>query len=186
MLTASQTCNGHVQATVVSPWIVQREALEPFLCAAPPQDPTPQPYLGGSAPRSAPAITMQASIRPAGSEQSFETCRSRFQDVYWTCEQMLAHHTLGGCNIRAGDVIASGTVSSRPDTWHTGRTQGCLLELTENGKTPVELSAGETRTWLRDGDAVEMRAWCGEGQQRVGFGPCDVTVLPAHAFSNAQ
>jgi fumarylacetoacetase len=87
---------------------------------------------------------------------------------------MLCHHTAGGCNIRAGDIIASGTVSSRGP-----EARGCLLELTKNGSKPLQLEEGMTRAWLQDGDVVRMRAFCGSGPNRVGFGVCEMTVLPA-------
>jgi fumarylacetoacetase len=176
-----------VQATVVSPWIVQHEALEPFLCDAPPQDPKPLPYLSRHAHPTL-DIHMQAAIRPAGAARAEPTCVSRFRDVYWTFPQMLAHHTLGGCNVRAGDIIASGTVSSPADASEAGsgasnqagRRKGCLLELTENGKVPVQLEGGAQRSWLQDGDAVEMRAWCEKDGLRIGFGPCDMVLAAAH------
>ena len=183
---------------MVSPWIVQHEALEPFFYAAPEQQPTPLPYLSN---HSHPTLDIQmtAAVRPAGSPSAFRTCASNFRDVYWTFEQMLAHHTLGGCCIRAGDIIASGTVSSPPP--HDGeaggdgdgsagngddglmRTKGCLLELTENGKKPVKLGDGSQRTWLEDGDSVEMHAWCESRSVRIGFGECNMTLLPARVIA---
>lgn len=87
---------------------------------------------------------------------------------------MLTHHTAGGCNIRAGDVIASGTVSSDGP-----KAQGCLLELTHNGIDPVDLGGAWQRCWLEDGDTVIMRGICDNGSQRIGFGPCNVTIAPA-------
>lgn len=88
--------------------------------------------------------------------------------------QMLAHHTAGGCNIRAGDVIASGTISSAGPG-----TQGCLLELTKNGREPLWLGGSWKRSWIEDGDTVSMHAVCDNGSQRIGFGPCSVTFAPA-------
>jgi fumarylacetoacetase len=123
-------------------------------------------------------ITMQAFIHPPGAVQGFEVCRSYFRDMYWTFEQMLAHHTVGGCNICAGDVIASGTVSSKDCAPGGAPANGCLLEATKNGQVPMRMAPGVERSWLLDGDSVEMRAWCGEGKARVGFGPCNMTVLP--------
>jgi fumarylacetoacetase len=94
---------------------------------------------------------------------------------------MLAHHTVGGCNIRAGDIIASGTVSSKANEEKGPPANGCLLEVTKNGQEPLKLATEVERCWVEDGDSVRMRAWCGEGDMRVGFGPCDVTVLPARS-----
>lgn len=160
------------------------------MCDAPEQEPTPLPYLS-SHHHATLDIHMQAFIRPQGSPSAFQTSRCNFRDVYWTFEQMVAHHTLGGCNIRAGDIIASGTVSSpappagdaiddRP------QTKGCLLELTENGKTAVQLEPGMERRWLEDGDAVEMRAWCQAASIRIGFGTCDMLLLPPHTCSDSM
>ena len=181
-----------VQATVVSPWIVQHEALEPFMCQAPAQEPTPLPYLS-SVSHTVPDIHMVAAVRPQGSAQAYETCHSHFRDVYWTFQQMLAHHTIGGCNIRAGDIIASGTVSSSADadscaaeqqksdtvSCSAQRTCGCLLELTRAGKHSIELATGVQRKWLHDGDTVEMHAWCEAASMRLGFGPCHMQLVPA-------
>jgi fumarylacetoacetase len=162
-----------VQATVLSPWIVQHEALVPFMCAAPEQDPEPLPYLQDSA-RTTFDLTMKVEIQPEICKEKFTVSTARFRDLYWTFEQMLTHHTAGGCNVKAGDVIASGTVSSEGDG-----AQGCLLELTENGKCPLQLSAGCQRTWLENGDTVSMSAIADNGSIRIGFGPCKTTVAPA-------
>eukprot|EP01025_Chloroclados_australasicus_P066159 TRINITY_DN9058_c1_g1_i1.p4 TRINITY_DN9058_c1_g1~~TRINITY_DN9058_c1_g1_i1.p4 ORF type:complete len:127 (+),score=9.56 TRINITY_DN9058_c1_g1_i1:3-383(+) len=124
---------------------------------------------------------MEASIKPAGCPRTFTTCRSNLRDLYWTFEQMIAHHTLGGCNLRAGDLIASGTVSSAGEGG-----QGCLLERTMNGKQPLQLEPGLERAWLHDGDVVDMRAWCEHGEHRIGFGACQVTLLPAAEWLPGQ
>lgn len=87
---------------------------------------------------------------------------------------MLVHHTVGGCNIRPGDIIASGTVSSSGQA-----AQGCLLELTRNGQKPLVLGDSWQRTWIENGDVVSMHAACDNGTLRVGFGPCCVTIAPA-------
>lgn len=155
---------------MLSPWIVQHEALAPFVCAAPEQDPEPLPYLKDSA-RLTFDVTMKVEIKPDICEQQFTVSTARFRDLYWTFEQMLTHHTVSGCNIKAGDIIASGTVSSEGE-----RAQGCLLELTENGKVPLQLSAGCERVWLQNGDIVSMTAVADNGTVRVGFGPCKTIV----------
>eukprot|EP00892_Ulva_mutabilis_P010983 jgi/Ulvmu1/8257/UM041_0068.1 len=167
--------NGKNFGTVLSPWIVQHEAVEPFLCDAPEQIPAPLPYLQDKdCCRRSFDLLMTVLIEPAGALQEFTACQAKFKDLYWTFPQMLTHHTAGGCNICAGDVIASGTISS------TGvRAQGCLLELTQNGRNPLELGAW-TRTWLEDGDTVVMRAVCDNGARRIGFGNCTVTIAPAN------
>jgi fumarylacetoacetase len=96
-------------------------------------------------------------------------------DLYWTVGQMLAHHTSNGCNLRPGDLFATGTVSGA-----TKESRGCLLELTQRGKEPIELASGEKRSFLDDGDEVIMRAFCERsGNPRIGFGECRGTILPA-------
>jgi fumarylacetoacetase len=95
--------------------------------------------------------------------------------MYWTVSQLLTHHASNGCNLRPGDLIASGTVSG-PDE----NQRGCMLELTWRGKNPVMLPTGEERRFLEDGDEVIMRAWCeAEGRVRIGFGECRGTILSA-------
>jgi fumarylacetoacetase len=95
--------------------------------------------------------------------------------MYWTLAQMLTHHASGGCNLRPGDLLASGTVSGP-----AADARGCLLELTMRGAHPVQLADGETRTFLQDGDEVILRGWCErEGVRRIGFGECRGVVLPA-------
>jgi len=99
--------------------------------------------------------------------QPFRLSRGNARDLYWTFAQMIAHHTSNGCNLRPGDLLASGTVSGP-----TKESRGCLLELTWRGSEPVKLPTGEDRRFLEDGDEVVMRAWCGDSDRRVGFGEC--------------
>lgn len=162
-----------MQATVLSPWIVQHEALAPFMCAAPEQVPEPLPYLQDSV-RTTFDLIMKVGLKPEICEEPFTVATARFRDLYWTFEQMLTHHTVSGCNIKAGDIIASGTVSSEGEG-----AQGCLLELTENGKRPLQLAASCQRTWLQNGDTVSMTAAADNGTVRIGFGPCKSTVTPS-------
>jgi fumarylacetoacetase len=101
--------------------------------------------------------------------------RSNFRDMYWTMAQMLTHHASNGCNLRAGDLLASGTVSGADAT-----ARGCLLELTARGKDPVTLQTGEQRKFLEDGDEVILRGFCErDGFRRIGLGACRGTILPA-------
>jgi fumarylacetoacetase len=101
-------------------------------------------------------------------------CRSNTKHLYWDVRQQLAHHTVNGCNVRPGDLMASGTISGpTPDSY------GSLLELTWRGKNPIELPTGETRTFLEDGDRVTMTAWAQGDGYRVGFGAATARVLPA-------
>ena len=104
---------------------------------------------------------------------------SNFADAYWTVAQMVAHHTVGGCNLRTGDLFGTGTLSG-PST----DGAGSFLELSQGGKRPVTLGNGETRTFLEDGDSVILRASCARpGHRRIGFGECRGTVLPANAMA---
>jgi len=101
--------------------------------------------------------------------------RSNFRDMYWTMAQMLTHHASNGCNLRAGDLLASGTVSGADKT-----ARGCLLELTSRGKDPVTLPTGEQRKFLEDGDEIILRGLCErDGFRRIGLGSCRATIVPA-------
>jgi fumarylacetoacetase len=160
-------------ATSISPWIVPLEALEPFRCAGPVQDPQPLPYL-----RQAGATTfdlaLEVHLQSTKMTAPQRISRSNFRHLYWSLRQQVAHHTVNGCPLRPGDLLASGTVSGpTPDSL------GCLLELTWRGTKPLALEAGETRRFLEDGDRVTMSAWCQGAGYRVGFGNVTGTVLPA-------
>ena len=172
-------------ATTVSPWVVTLEALEPFRVPAyrrAASDPAPLPHLHAvvDQARGGFDITLEvllrtARMREAGAEPA-RVSRGSFRDMYWTLAQMLTHHASNGCNLRPGDLIASGTVSG-PDR----DARGCLLELTWRGAEPLSLPDGETRAFLQDGDEVILRGWCeAEGATRIGFGECRGVVLPAH------
>jgi fumarylacetoacetase len=117
-------------------------------------------------------------MREAGQAGAPLTTTS-YRHAYWTVGQMVAHHTVNGCNLQPGDLFGSGTLSGP-----TLDQAGALIELTVGGKQPITLANGETRTFLEDGDAVMIRGWCeGPGAARIGFGTCVGTVLPANAFS---
>ncbi len=172
-------------ATTLSPWVVTLDALAPFRVPARVReagDPQPLPYLQDARDAQAGgfAITLEvwlqsARMREAG-EPAVRISRGDFTRMYWTLGQMLTHHASNGCNLRAGDLIASGTVSGP-----TKDSRGCLLELTWRGTEPLTLPNGETRTFLADGDEVTMRGWCeAAGAVRIGLGECRGTVLPAH------
>jgi fumarylacetoacetase len=171
-------------ATTISPWVVTLEALEPFRSAVferLPEDPAPLPYLTGEQNRSrggfdvsVEVLLTSAAMRKEGLAAA-RVSRSRMADLYWTPAQMLAHHSSNGCNLRPGDLFASGTISGpTPDS------RGSLLERTWRGSEPFELPNGETRKFLEDGDEVILRAFCeSEGSIRIGFGECSGTLLPA-------
>ena len=163
-------------ATSVSPWVVTAEALAPFRCAAPPHDVPVLPYLQEPG-AGAFDIVVEVYFRATGMNEPVRLSRAAFREMYWTPGQMVAHHASGGCSIRAGDLIASGTVSG-PEK----ENRGCLLELTSKGTEPVQLPNGESRTFLEDGDEVILTAYCArDGFARIGFGSCRGVVLPAVA-----
>lgn len=171
-------------ATTISPWVVTTEALAPFRGAAfrrSDGDPTPLPYLMSAADQVAGGIDLQLAVELSSDQMRQEglaplqLSASRFTDMYWTIAQMLTHHASNGCNLRPGDLLASGTVSGSDEA-----ARGCLLERTWRGAEPIALPTGETRTFLQDGDEVVLRGWCErQGAARIGFGACRGVVLPA-------
>ncbi len=171
-------------ATTISPWVVTPEALAPFRVPAfarPAGDPAPLPYLssGRNAQSGAVAVTVEvylssARMRDAGIEP-VRLSRGTAAELYWTPAQLVAHHTSNGCDLRPGDLLATGTISGP-----TRESRGSLLELTWRGAEPLTLPTGETRRFLEDGDEVIMRGYCErEGAVRIGFGECRGAVMPA-------
>jgi fumarylacetoacetase len=159
--------------TSTSPWVVTLEALEPFRVAGPKQDPEPLPYL--RSPRDAAYdIQLEVWLRAAGTNEPVRICSSNLQNLYWNFSQQLAHHTSNGCNLRTGDLLATGTISGP-----TPESRGCLLELTRGGRQPLSLPTGQTRGFLEDGDRVTMTGWCEGDGYRIGFGEVTGTLLPA-------
>lgn len=148
----------------VSPWIVPLEALKPFRTKGPKQDPAPLDYLKTKGLQNL-DIALEVAIQPANAAAETVVSRSNTKYLYWNMAQQLAHHTVNGCNVRVGDLMASGTISS-PD--ETGL--GSLLEITQGGKKPIQLADGSTMTYLRDGDRVTMRGFAQKDGLRVGFG----------------
>jgi fumarylacetoacetase len=159
--------------TTLSPWIVTLEALEPFRAAGPRQDPPPLEYLHTSG-NQAYDIELEVLLQAEGMAAPQRVCASNFRYLYWNLAQQVAHHTVNGCNLRTGDLLASGTISGS-----TAESRGCLLELTWGGRQPLELPGGETRRFLADGDRVTMTAWCQGDGYRVGFGEATGKLLPA-------
>ena len=156
----------------MAPWVVTLDALEPFRTAGPPQEPTPLPYLQTSGDHHF-AIQLEAVLTPAGGPETV-LARPNFQGLYWSMAQQLVHHTSNGCNLEAGDICASGTISGpTPDTF------GSLLELSWHGTTPMPLADGTTRTYLLDGDTITLRAYAEKDGVRIGFGEVSGTIIPA-------
>jgi len=169
-------------ATTVSPWVVTLDALEPYRAHAyqrPPGDPGPLPYLHSDSDvhRGGIDITLDVWLTTqrmrAQGVAPFLVSRGSFTEMYWTISQLVAHHTVNGCNLRPGDLLASGTVSGR-----TKESRGCLLERTWRGTEPLALPSGESRTFLQDGDEVTLRGYCERaGFARIGFGECKGRIV---------
>jgi len=170
-------------ASTLSPWVVTLEALAPFRAPfqRPAGDPAPLPYLDSPHNREAGAFDIElevwlqtATMRAAG-EPGVRLSRGNYRDAYWTVAQLVAHHTVNGCNLQTGDLLGTGTLSGPAP----GQA-GSLLELSAGGKQPITLAHGESRAFLEDGDTVILRGYCERaGQRRIGFGECRGTVLPA-------
>ena len=152
-------------ASTVSPWVIPMEALEPFRTTGPQQDPEPLPYLRSKGLNHY-DIQLEAAISGMDGDETV-VCQTNMKHLYWSMVQQLAHHTSNGCNLNIGDLMASGTISG-PEPG----SQGCLLEITENGKNPVRLKDGQMRSWLEDGDTVTLRGYAEGNGIRVGFGEC--------------
>jgi fumarylacetoacetase len=170
--------------TSVSPWIVTLEALAPFRCALAKRsegDPAPLPYLSSEADarKGALDITVEAFISSSSMRAralpAHRLSSTSLKHLYWTGAQMITHHTVSGCNLESGDILGTGTTSGP-----TATELGCLLELTQGGKTPLDLPDGSKRFFLEDGDEITMTAFCEKaGYRRIGFGQCSGAVVPA-------
>lgn len=169
--------------TTISPWVITAEALAPFRTAPLPRasdDPAPLPYLIDAEDQAQGGyrIRLGARLRTPGLSAAVELAQSRAEEaMYWTVAQIIAHHASGGCNLRPGDLLGTGTLSGPQP-----HEAGSLLELTEGGKTPLTLPSGETRRFLEDGDELSLFARAeAEGFVSIGFGPCTACILPAVA-----
>ena len=173
-------------ATSVAPWVVTLDALAPFRCPAfvrAEGDPRPLPYLSSARNAAEGGLDLKVEVLLRSAEMRrqgldpFRLSVGSTRETYWTVAQLVAHHTSNGCNLRTGDLLASGTVSGPEEG-----SQGCLLERTQGGARPFELPTGEQRSFLADGDEVVLRGYCErEGYARIGLGECAARVLPAPA-----
>ncbi len=171
-------------ATTVSPWVVTFDALAPFRARAYPRpvgDPAPLPHLFSQNDTNSGGVDLTLEVWLASAQMRergiapMRVSRGSFTGMYWTIGQLVAHHTSNGCDLRPGDLLASGTVSGP-----TKESRGCLLERAWRGTEPIELPSGETRAFLQDGDEVIMRGYCERsGHRRIGFGECRGVVLSA-------
>lgn len=175
-------------ATSISPWVVTIEALAPFrrpAFARGEGDPAPLPHLFSEIDQERGGIDIELEVwhssrlmREAGIAPQMLSS-GNFRDMYWTIAQMVAHQTSNGCNLRPGDLLASGTVSGA-----TRESRGSLLELAWRGTQPVRLATGEELRFLQDGDEVILRGYCHRsGAARIGFGECRGMILPAGELS---
>jgi fumarylacetoacetase len=160
-------------ATSISPWVVSPAALEPFRCHGPARERELLPYLREPGPMLY-DIHLEVLMQPADAFDPTTICRTNYREMYYSSAQQLAHHAVGGCAMRTGDLLGSGTISGP-----TRDSRGCLLELTWGGKEPLTLDSGEERTFLQDGDSVTLTGWAQGDGYRIGFGACEGTILPA-------
>jgi fumarylacetoacetase len=171
-------------ATTLSAWIVTPEALAPFRVAQGPRpegDPPPLPHLMDAADQQGGAFDIElevllqtAQMRERGLAPH-RLALSNARHLYWTVAQLVAHHASGGCNLQAGDLFGTGTISAPSVDGY-----GSILEITRGGKDAIALPSGEERRFLEDGDEVFLRArGVREGFVPVGFGECRAVILPA-------
>ncbi|MEM7514897.1 MAG: fumarylacetoacetate hydrolase family protein, partial [Bacteroidota bacterium] len=159
-------------ASSISPWIVPLEALEKSRVDGPVQDPQVLPYLNYEGKKNY-DISLSVALKVEGGEENI-LCTSNFKYMYWNMVQQLAHHTVNGCNVNVGDLMASGTISGKtPDSY------GSMLELSWSGKKPITLADGSERTFLEDHDTIIIRGRAGAGEHRVGFGEVRAKLLPS-------
>src|SRR6201982_404381 len=159
--------------TSISPWVVTLEALEPFRKPLPPQDPEPLPYLRAKNDFTF-DIQLEAQLQTSSMKTPHVITRTNFQNLYWSIAQQLAHHTVNGCNLQPGDLLASGTISGP-----TEESSGCMLVLTWGGANPLSLPNGEARKWLEDGDRLTITGWAQADGYRVGFGEVSGGIVGA-------
>ncbi len=164
---------GKAFATSISPWIVTREALQPFCVPGPAQEPAPLPYLQQTQPQNY-DLVLDVSLRAPSMNEPANICRTNFKYMYWSSVQQLVHHASSGCAMNVGDLLGSGTISGPEKD-----QRGSLLEISWNGSEPVELASGVKRTFLEDGDSLVMRGWCQGNGFRVGFGEVEGTIVAA-------
>jgi fumarylacetoacetase len=157
--------------STISPWIVTMDALAPFRCESVKQDPEVLPYLQYNGNKNF-NINLEVGLTPDGDEETI-IAESNFKYMYWNMAQQLTHHTVNGCNVNVGDMMASGTISGKEKG-----SYGSMLELSWGGKETVQLKNGKTRTFIEDNDTITIRAWCQKDGKRIGFGECSGKILP--------
>lgn len=159
--------------TSISPWIVTREALEPFRVNGPAQDPKPLPYLQQKGAHNY-DLQLAVDLKTEKMKESAGICRTNFKYMYWSSVQQLVHHASSGCAMNVGDLLGSGTISGPEKS-----ERGSMLELSWGGTEPLDLGNGVQRSFLEDGDSLTMRGWCQGNGYRIGFGQVEGTILPS-------
>ncbi|MFA6301776.1 MAG: fumarylacetoacetase [Legionella sp.] len=158
-------------ATSISPWVVPLAALQTGMAPLGVQNPKPLPYLYQERPMQ-PDIRLQVAIKPRGAKTSSIICDTSSKELYWSMEQMLAHHTVNNCIMRTGDLLGTGTISGAiAGSW------GSLLEASLNGKQAIKLADGSERTFLEDGDAIIISGYCQTANAKIGFGTLEGTII---------
>lgn len=158
--------------STISPWVVTLDALEPFKVPGAVQEPAVLPYLESSGDRNI-DINLEVSITPENSAETVVS-KSNYKYMYWNMAQQLAHHTVNGCNIRCGDLMASGTISGPAEG-----SYGSMLEIAWKGTKPVQMKDGSARSFIENGDTVALKGYAEKDGVRIGFGVCEGKILPA-------
>ncbi len=158
-------------ASSVSPWVVTMEALEQFKVEGPTQEPVVQPYLAYQGQHNY-DINLEVGLTPDNSKETIVS-KSNYKYMYWNMVQQLAHHTVNGCNVKVGDMLASGTISGK-----TTNSYGSMLEISWSGANPITLKTGERRTFIEDNDTITLRGFAKKDGKRVGFGEVSGKILP--------
>jgi len=160
-------------ASSISPWVVTLDALAHFRTETPQQDPKPLPYLAFEGKRNF-DIQLEVILTPQD-KQAYTISRTNFKYMYWNIAQQIAHHTINGCNLKIGDILASGTISGQePNSY------GSLLELSSGGKQPISLDLDLQRAFLEDGDVLSIKGYCEKDGIRVGFGEVDGRIVASN------
>ncbi|WP_425993589.1 fumarylacetoacetase [Afipia sp. DC4300-2b1] len=159
--------------TSISPWIVTREALEPFRVKGPAQDPAPLPYLQQKGAQNY-DVQLAVDLKTETMKEAAGICRTNFKYMYWSSVQQLVHHASSGCAMNVGDLLGSGTISGPEKS-----ERGSMLELSWGGTEPLDLGNSVQRSFLEDGDSLTMRGWCQGDGYRIGFGEVEGTILPS-------
>ncbi len=164
---------GKAFGTSIGPWVVTREALEPFRVKGPAQDPAPLAYLQQKHAQNY-DLQLAVDLKTEAMKEAAGICRTNFKYMYWSSVQQLVHHASSGCAMNVGDLLGSGTISGPEKS-----ERGSMLELSWGGAEPLDLGGGVQRSFLEDGDSLTMRGWCQGNGYRVGFGEVEGTILPA-------